>query len=385
MGGGRWARVLADELSRILPPGVPLTVCSPSAANSVKAWAVASGLEKRVNVTSAIDDLNSETVVIVANSARDHVATARWALSRGAAVLVEKPMAFTMPELRALMADAKAMDCLLAPAQVLRFVRYLPNFAAQLEEIGEISTINVEWRDPAGEVRYGERKTYDAGTPLHIDVLPHIVSAIQAVFRVLPLPDGPPLIAAGGAHVDLQLKVGDWPCAVTLERNATERKRKIVVCGSQGNAILNFTKEPGSITIGKTSSNADPLWSSGPRPLESLLSAFLHANGGAPANLGLSLDTAEATCLILDTVRESYERQRIQFLINNLSTGAPIDGPLGYALSEFLQSHSRSEGEELSRQIALIRQTSNSELTEKCTGLEHPEPGKGACIQTRDT
>ena len=225
------------------------------------------------------------------------------------------------------------------------------------------------WADPAGEVRCGERKAFDAGTPLPMDVLPHVVSALQAVFHALPGPAGPPVVEAGGALLRLPLAVGPWPCAVTLERNAAMRRRRIVVRGARGTATLDFSTEPGTITVGAATWDADPLWSRATRPLATLLGAFLSAVSGGPRHPGLSLDTAEATCTILDALRGSYEEQRKHFIIDRLRAGAHLDGPLGYALAEFLQSHSRLDDEELGRQMECLRQAAADATADDCARL----------------
>lgn len=367
MGGGRWARVLTDVLTGLLPPGVPVTVCSPGAAGAVADWASQRGLAERVHTTTAPPtDLADDSVVIVANAARDHVATSRWALAQGAAVLVEKPSAPTLRDLRAVMADAVTIGTFLAPAHVLRFVRYLPAFAARLEAIGRVTSIIVDWADPAGELRYGERKAHHMGTPLPMDVMPHAVSALQEVFSVLPRPAGPPEFEAGGSRVRVPLSVGPWPCSVTLERNGSARRRRIVVTGSRAVGTLDFSSEPGTIHIGSATWVADPMWSRGPRPLASLLGAFLGAAGGGPRHHGLSMDTAEASCVIVDTLRDSYEAQRTAFLVEHLRAGAPLDRNLSYALAEVLQSSGRLSSEILAGEMDRLRQAARGASAQDC-------------------
>lgn len=373
MGGGRWARVITDVLTGFLPLGVPVTVCSPGAAGAVADWASQRGLAERVQATtSPPTDLVDNSVVIVANEARDHVATSRWALAQGAAVLVEKPLAPTVRDLRAVMTDAATVGTFLAPAHVLRFARYLPAFAARLEAIGRVTTIIVDWADPAGEVRYGERKAHDMGTPLPMDVMPHVVSALQEIFSVLPRPAGPPEFEAGGSRVRVPLLVGPWPCSVTLERNGSARRRRIAVTGSRAVGTLDFSSEPGTIRIGSATWGADLMWSRAPRPLASLLGAFLGAAGGGPRHHGLSMDTAEASCVIVDTLRDSYEAQRTAFLVEHLCAGAPLHRNLSYALAEVLQGSGRLSSEILAKEMNRLRLAARGASAQDCGLLLAP-------------
>lgn len=355
VGGGRWARVLTEVLIDLISPTTVLSIYSAGASDVVASWVANSGLAGRVIVKDSLpDSLDRNSVVIVANAARDHVAFARWALSKKASVLVEKPIADTTSRLQSLIACSVEGKSFLAPAHVFRFTRYLPNFANHLKEIGSIIRIRLVWKDSASEYRYGQRKTYDSGTPVTLDVLPHVVSILQTLFSLLPRPAGLPVVAGGGAKVGLTLLLGNRSCEVTIERNASQRCRRVVVEGTNGEAVLDFTNEPGTITVESKEFNADTSWPTSPRPLASMLVSFLEAASGGTRHPSLGFDTAKATCNILDTIRDSYKDQQLKFILDGINSGNLLDGSMVYAVSELLQTHARLDDAALKKRQARL-------------------------------
>ena len=75
----------------------------------------------------------------------------------------------------------------LATAQVFLFASYVETFSKIIANENEIISINVLWKDPQSEKRYGEVKSYDPGLPLYLDWMPHILSILIA-FLVDPTP-----------------------------------------------------------------------------------------------------------------------------------------------------------------------------------------------------
>src|SRR5437773_8923054 len=99
IGGGRWARVLVEVLCGLVAPSVAICVYSRRNARSMAIWAQARGLAKRVELFSTLPRPFSTSLgaVVVANAARDHETAVEWALSAGAPVMVENPIALTAP------------------------------------------------------------------------------------------------------------------------------------------------------------------------------------------------------------------------------------------------------------------------------------------------
>lgn len=358
LGGGRWARVMTEVVCNLLPGDTPLTVCSPRGAAALTAWAVERGLDGRVSVAEQWPEalVPGRTAVIVANAARDHAAAGRWALERGAAVLIEKPLALSLQDARDLADCASRCGGLLAAAHVLRFARYLTNFASMLPSWNEVCSINLEWVDPAGEQRYGENKQYDASVPVFMDCLPHAVSVLQSVLGLLPELAGLPVVEAGGARVTLSLSLGGRPCHVILQRNGPQRLRRMSVETSSGTATLNFSAEPGVIRLGTENVCGDPCWDNAQRPLASLLSTFLTAAAGGEVDSRLSLDTAFTACTITDAVMPDYRAAILPWLADRLISDNESDDAVRYALVELLQIEGRLPKTELVAREVLLRQ-----------------------------
>lgn len=364
LGGGRWAQVIAEVVCDLLPPETPLMLCSPRGANALTTWVAVQGLDDRICVAKQWPEafLPSRTAVIVANAARDHAAAGRWALEQGAAVLIEKPLALSLQDARGLADCASRCGGLLAAAHVLRFARYLTNFACMLPPWDEVYSINLEWADPAGEQRYGETKQYDSSVPVFLDCLPHAVSVLQSVFGLLPESAGLPVVEAGGARVTVPLLLSDRPCRVILQRNGPHRLRRLSVETSSGSATLDFSAEPGVIRMGTENVCGDLHWDNAQRPLAALLGAFLTAAAGGGGDPRLSLDTAFTACTIADAIMPRYRAALLAWLADHLILESEPDDAVHYALAELLQVEGRLPKTELAaREVRLwhlLRDTS---------------------------
>jgi predicted dehydrogenase len=350
--------VIAGVVCNLLPPNTPLTLCSPRGAIALTTWVAEQGLDDRISVAKQWPEAfpSGRTAVIVANAARDHTAAGFWALERGAAVLIEKPLALSLQDVRNLADCASRCGGLLAAAHVLRFARYLTSFARVLPSWEEVRSINIEWTDPAGERRYGEVKQYDSSVPVFMDCLPHAVSVLQSVFGVLPELAGVPTVEAGGARIAVPLLLGERPCRVILQRNGLHRLRRISVETSSGTATLDFSAEPGVIRLGAKEVCGDNSWDKAPRPLASMLAAFLAAAAGGEGDSRLSLDTAFTTFTITDAVMPDYRNSVLSWLADRLISANESDDAVRYALAEILQVEGRLPETELAAREVRLRQ-----------------------------
>lgn len=350
--------MIAKVVRDLLPMDTPLTVFSPRGATALRAWSEEQGLDGHIAVAQKWPETLpfGRTAVIVANAARDHVAAGLWALERGASVLIEKPLALSLRDAQSLSDCASRRGCLLAAAHVLHFTRYLSNFSSMLPEWKNISSINLEWVDPVGEPRYGERKRYDSSVPVFADCLPHAVSALQSVFGALPELAGPPAIEDGGSRVALPMTLRGRPCSVYLQRNGSSRLRRISIKTSNSLLSLDFSVEPGVIWLGAQSICADSCWDHAKRPLALLLSAFLAAVAGEPLDSRLSLNTAFTACAITDAVMADYQSAITSWLADQLSLGNELDPAVRYALIERLQIDGRLPEIELETTEVLLQQ-----------------------------
>jgi predicted dehydrogenase len=94
IGGGRWARVIVEELHKLSPPEVNISIHSLHNAKGMEAWVSNKGFENKIDVYSFLPNSysNTSTAVIIVNAASDHDKSLRWALERDYSVLVEKPL-----------------------------------------------------------------------------------------------------------------------------------------------------------------------------------------------------------------------------------------------------------------------------------------------------
>jgi predicted dehydrogenase len=340
LGGGRWARVIAGVVCDLIPPTTQLTLYSPRGADSLNNWVSQQRLSNRIAVMNRLPEALSSfrTAVIVANAARDHVTAGRWAIEQGAAVLVEKPVATSLQDARDLAEYADQCGGLLVAAHVLRFASYLTNFSTMLTPLEETSSIFFEWIDSAGERRYGEPKKYDATVSVFMDCLPHVVSVLHTVFGVLPELHRIHSVEAGGAKVTVILLLGERKCHITMQRNGKQRVRRLSVMTRNGKAALDFSTEPGLIRIGEVQMGGDNSWDQKPRPLASMLKAFLSAAQGGGIDPRLNLDVALTSCAITDTIMSDYRDQVMSWLGCQIHSHATYDVAVQYALDEFYQN-----------------------------------------------
>src|SRR5258708_15230542 len=179
IGGGRWARVLAAVLCEIAPDAT-IRAHTPGNASAMREWSRDCG-SGRIEVCEFMPGLGLDRpdAVIVANAARDHARVARACLGAGIPTVVEKPLALSAAEAWDLAALAERNNVLLVVSRVLLFARYIDAFALAVAGAAPVREIRFAWTDPQAETRYGEAKSYDAGVPLFVDMLPHILPILR--------------------------------------------------------------------------------------------------------------------------------------------------------------------------------------------------------------
>ena len=286
IGGGRWARVLASVLDDVRPDNVEVQAASDHNAASWKDWTT--GRSGWSSAPSASKLLGNPEIshVIVARKARDHATTVLDALSKDKAVLVEKPFCLTQSSLQQLLLAAEGKYC--ATGHVLLFAYNQILFRNACVARGKARKIMIEWADPAGEFRHGERKTYDASLNVLQDVFPHIWSISKPFFPGAPITLDGLSIDGGGRDVQLELSAGDAEMTVKMARDRSKRERLLTVQGDGYTAALDFAREPGTAQIDNTALDVAEGYSS---PLAAELTGFL---GGQMPDLALLENAAEA-------------------------------------------------------------------------------------------
>lgn len=316
IGGGRWARTLASVLIGLPEAPERVVLHSPNNSKGLEQWVRDEGLAARLGVSASWPEFGNTPpeAVIVANRAKAHVAAAMPALQAGIPVLVEKPLGITAEAVKSLQAAASATGALLAASHVFLFARYIDTFMARIAACGPALRLEMAWEDGAGDIVRGEMKSYDPAVTVFDDVLPHIVPLLGKVA-------GQPLVfeslrlSEGGARLHIQATTADLRVDLHLARDGVGRRRFLQAETASGPCVLDFCREPGQLSApGLAASDPDPLWTTAPRPLGAMLTAFLKASRGAFPDARLSPDAALASAIFADCVRIPYCAQQKDWL-----------------------------------------------------------------------
>jgi len=144
-------------------------------------------------------------------------------------------------------------------------------------------------------------------------------------------------VSRGGAYLKMDIQIGDIPCEVEMVRNGDSRQRLIEVDTREGMKSLDFAKEPGVIFSDAMEQCGDPVWNTEPRPLASMLRAFLQGAVGGPRNKGLDIGIGLESNQIIDQLSPSYESALSAWLEKKFAVlGKRVDADLRYTLSEIL-------------------------------------------------
>lgn len=346
IGGGRWARVLTQVICDLVPPTVSVFVYSLHNAKSMRAWAGAQGLGNRLQVSSEWpqDFPVGSNAAIVVNAARDHEKTTEWALSADIPVLTEKPMALTATAAQRLADLAESRKGRLAVSHIFLFAGYVEHFAKMVIEAGTLHSLRISWTDPLCERRYGESKHYDPGLPIFLDCLPHVLSIASALTSNSLKSCELVTFLRGGAHLEIDLMMGNVPCSIHLVRNGDRRLRFVEAITEQGKFQLDFSQEPGTITQDSKSIVGDPDWQVRPRPAARMLTAFFKWATGGDRDARLGAELGLQACRVMEGVADQYRSKQAPWLLTKLSSAEPMDEDLHYALNEMLQYNKGAKG-----------------------------------------
>ena len=341
IGGGRWARVLAEVLCTLAPLSVKLSIHSLHNAKGMETWVSDRGLENRIGVYSFLPSFSSNTsnAIIVVNAASDHEKTVEWALGQDCPVLVEKPLCLNLFASQRLANLALTRNLYLATAHVFLFASYVDAFRGLVADESEIVSIRVFWMDPQSESRYGEVKSYDSALPVYADWLPHTLSILGACVTAPAQLCENLEFSRGGAHLNIHLTYGQIPCAIELVRNGSSRQRIVEVTTRQKKITLDFSCEPGVIYTDDIELCGDLNWSDNPKPVAKMLKSFLIGAAGGVRDARLDISIGLNANQVIDQVATLYHVALVSWLNNELAAHQDgISGDLRYALVEILQA-----------------------------------------------
>lgn len=337
-GGGRWARVLLGVCLDITEPNILFTVHTKHLTDYMRLWVIKNGHADRVEVTSAEPDFIglNYLAAIVANSTDGHKKSAEMAIAARIPVLVEKPMAHSFFETYSLIQSAKINGTYLSSSWVFLYASYIDNFIKQLGSIDDIQKVRFNWSDKFAEQRYGEIKSFDAGTSVFKDVLPHVLSILSKIFKNKTFKFGSCKVSRGGCYVEIVIFISNIECCLILERNSDKRRRNIFIKG-QKDFELDFSTEPGEILIDDHTFSGDSSWDSSPSPLEKMVTEFLTNVASDKFDQEKIGQLALSISKLIDEIEPAYLISLDTWLIDHLNQKEIDKKDIYYFLSELVR------------------------------------------------
>jgi len=285
VGLGRWGEKHLRVLSEL---GV--TVWVADAAASRRQWAVGQGIDPP-RVTADFRDLLARVdAVDVVTPPDSHLAIAEASLAAGRHCFVEKPLAVSVADGRALAAAAAASDRVVQVGHIFRFhpVTTALRSALAAGRIGRVRYVTARF---AGF----KRPRTDVGVThtdaIHyFDLLAHLLdreaTAVSAIQRDY----------LGRGLDDMSLTTvtyGDVPVTVEANYFVPGSHRECVIVGERGALVADFAASTVTVHAGEhrrrgeaweaVDEGKEELAASGPEPLRLELEAFLTAcRGGGP-------------------------------------------------------------------------------------------------------
>ena len=197
--------------------------------------------------------------------------------------------------------------------------------------------------DPECEVRHGEAKSYDASLPVYADWLPHVICLLHSVTRSTDWVPVTLELFAGGSHVKLALVSDKSLCSIELVRNGDRRQRILEVKTLNRTFLLDFSSEPGRIMADGVSLCSVDGWRVKPRPMASMLGAFLQGAVVGTYDSRLDIAIGLRANLLIDKVESSYRAALLPWLAKEVMNSSNyISDDLRYALSEMLLQYDRA-------------------------------------------
>jgi dTDP-4-amino-4,6-dideoxy-D-glucose ammonia-lyase len=309
VGAGRWGRVICRVLAELSPRLSTIHVVAERNYPETCEWLEESskdGLQHcdRIIVRRSLAEileLAEVEVAIVTRMASQHYTATRELLLANKHVLVEKPFVLRAEQARELVELARERNRVLAVGYEFMFARALHHYGDLIDRhLGNIHRIDFVWKDRPGVVKWGVRKQADLSANIVTDLYPHVLSQLHLLLgrRDMSLRE---LSSSDGCwQADIELEYGTVPVRIALDKRASETRRSISVTSSRGRTLaLDYTNEPGEVTLDGQKLAPDQLDQSFPGSLTSQLAYFFARTRDADAELpnaaSDTVDFVEAT------------------------------------------------------------------------------------------
>lgn len=339
LGGGRWGRVHAQVLHQILPEDATVTWVSHHNKVDAESAIARMGAENRFALVDDLEDAVAlrPTAAIVATATHTHARYAAAVLAHGLHTYVEKPLTLNLEDAKALVEAAREKALVLGIGTELLEATYLHHFRSLLSS-SAIADIRIEWTEAEFDVRHGMPKRLDLATPRVHDVFPHIWSILRVLIpeRQLRVTDATP---GDRGAATIGAAIGEAPISAFIDRRAAGRRRFISIAFADGRrADLDFTIEPGTITLDGTIMPSDPDWGHRPTPLAAALMGFLRAVAMPQLRSSWSCSAVNALESVSSTVAAAdlLKRREIELMSSKLSKVSQADASCAQLLIDNL-------------------------------------------------
>lgn len=336
IGGGRWARVIADTICAVSPGSTALSLCSPGNPESWNLW-----LDTAMEVGSrTVELLDLEMLLskadishcFIARKAHQHAETALTAISAGKRIFVEKPFALNAREAEAVATAAQGLDC--RTGFVFLYHSGFRHFAASYKAMTNPQEIEIIWCDKRAEQRHGEAKRYDASVNIVLDVFPHVWSLLKYLELDARFENPRLEIEHGGSRVHITLNLAGKDVSILIERDGMERQRTVRARSSEHDLLLDFSSDPGVLS-GNGEAFENPL--APLRPMAAQLLDFMAPRNGGFASRLAGLQEAKQSIFFSEQLANQARRQQWAFVeVEMQRAGSARDrASLVYAVREY--------------------------------------------------
>jgi predicted dehydrogenase len=279
IGGGRWGRVHAGILCKLLPASARILWVSEHNLPQLARHVAEQDLETpQISLLSSLEPALAQKpdAALIVTAAFTHVAFARATLEKGIPTFVEKPLALDERDAQELVELAARAGVVFGVGLHLFLASYLHYFHL-LWRVRPVVSCQLTWFDVENEIRYGEMKKADIWTNKVHDVFPHLWTILRVFFPCVRPAVRNAAIGPLGA-IALTLDAGAVAIQAELGRRAPARARRIALrFADGGNALLDYTCEPGTIEVDGKAVTPDPAWAKGQSPLMAEIAAFFRA------------------------------------------------------------------------------------------------------------
>jgi predicted dehydrogenase len=181
IGGGRWARVVLAEATKLSDQSINLVVISNKNCLFMTEWTRKTFFDRNILVLEQLPDfIDEDSFLYVLNETELRYDTLMKLIKFKRPVLVEKPLGLNYCEAKKMIDEYVSTKVPLMSAQVFRFLESTSNIREILEPYN-FHSIRVCWSDPYSETKSGEVKNYEKAVPSFLDVLPHIFSLLEEI------------------------------------------------------------------------------------------------------------------------------------------------------------------------------------------------------------